>query len=302
MQTYDYHNPVLKDEAIAGMRIRPGGLYVDATFGGGGHSRQILGLLDKKGKLIAFDQDADALKNAPDDDRLLLLRQNFKFLKNNLLYHGYDQVDGILADLGVSSHQFDGQGRGFSFRFPATLDMRMNQNAPKTAADVLNQYPEDKLIEIFKMYGEVQNAKKLVAALVEARKAQVFGPTDRFIQILKAHTPQKHENQYMAKVFQALRIEVNGELLALENLLLQGYEMLKPGGRLVVISYHSLEDRMVKNFIKTGNFEGKVETDFYGNRPVFFKAINNRVIVPAEEEIAKNNRARSAKLRIAEKI
>ena len=302
MQTINYHNPVLRDESVNGLNINPDGIYVDTTFGGGGHSRAILEKLGNKGKLIAFDQDKDAINNIPDDKRLLLLTQNFRYLKNNLLYHDIKKVDGILADLGVSSHQFDEKERGFSFRHDSALDMRMNNKSKRTAADVLNQYPEEKLISIFREYGEIPNAYKLVRQIVSERNKIKFKDTCQFTEAISGFVPKKTEHQYLAKVFQALRIEVNAELQVLKQLLLQSTEMLKPKGRLVIISYHSLEDRLVKNFIKTGNFDGNVEKDLYGNFHTPFKQINKKVIVPNDEEISLNNRARSAKLRIAEKL
>lgn len=302
MTKIEYHNPVLKDESVDGLNIKPEGVYVDVTFGGGGHSRAILEKLGKKGRLFAFDQDADTEPNVPNDKRFLLLQQNFRFLKNNLNYHGFEKVDGVLADLGVSSHQFNEGDRGFSFRFSGKLDMRMNQNGGLTAADVLQKYPQEDLLKIFKEYGEVNNAKKLVQVIMSSRNAGGFDSIEAFTKAIGGLVPKKNENQYLAKVFQALRIEVNNELGVLKSMLQQAAELLDSGGRLSVISYHSLEDRLVKNFFKTGNFEGKVESDLYGNVPTVFKIINRKVIVPGDKEIKENNRARSAKLRIAEKI
>ncbi len=302
MQKINYHNAVLKNEAIEGLNIKANGVYVDVTFGGGGHSRAILQKLGDNGTLISFDQDDDAKQNVPDDSRLIFLKQNFKYLKNNLRYQGFKKVDGILADLGVSSHQFDEEGRGFSFRFQGNLDMRMNMLAKRTAADILNQYTEEKLTGIFKTYGEVRNAGLLTHKIIEERNRKHFNDINRFAGLLQQLAPKKAENQYMARVFQALRIEVNSELQALKQMLLQCIEVLKPTGRLVVISYHSLEDRLVKNLIKAGNFEGKQQKDFYGNIYTPLKAVNKRIITPGEEEIKNNNRARSARMRIAEKV
>lgn len=298
----NYHVPVMLQPCIDGLNIKPDGVYVDVTFGGGGHSKEILKHLGKNGTLIAFDQDADAQANIPADDRLIFIDQNFGFLKNNLRLKGFKQVDGILADLGVSSHQFDIPERGFSIRFNADLDMRMDKNGQLTAAEVLNTYPEDKLHKIFGIYGEVKNAKSLARAIVTARLDAPFTDINSFKTAIASYIPKGKENKYLAQVFQALRIEVNAEIQVLENFLQQAAEVLKPGGHLVVMSYHSLEDRPVKNFMAKGKFQGEVEKDFFGNQQKPFNVITRKAIVATDEEIAQNNRARSAKLRIAEKI
>ena len=295
-----YHVPVLLEESVSGLNIDPDGVYLDLTFGGGGHSREILKRL-KDGCLIGFDQDADALANVPDDDRFIFVNHNFRYLRNFLRYCGYDEADGILADLGVSSHEFDEAGRGFSFRFDAELDMRMNQRNRLKATDTLNTYSEEDLMRIFRNYGEVDNAKRLVDLIVKARAEKMITRSEEFLQVIAPCVPKQKEKKYLAQVYQALRIEVNGELEALEDMLKEAERALRPGGRLVVITYHSLEDRIVKNFLKSGNFEGKVEKDFYGHVKRNFELVNRKVIVPSEEEIEKNPRARSAKLRIAEK-
>ena len=295
-----YHVPVLLEESVSGLNIDPDGVYLDLTFGGGGHSREILKRL-KDGCLIGFDQDADALANVPDDDRFIFVNHNFRYLRNFLRYCGYDEADGILADLGVSSHEFDEAGRGFSFRFDAELDMRMNQRSRLKATDILNTYSEEDLTRIFRNYGEVDNAKRLVDLIVKARAEKMITRSEDFLQVIAPCVPKQKEKKYLAQVYQALRIEVTGELEALEDMLKEAERALRPGGRLVVITYHSLEDRIVKNFLKSGNFEGKVEKDFYGHVKRNFELVNRKVIVPSEEEIEKNPRARSAKLRIAEK-
>ncbi len=297
-----YHVPVLLKECIEGLNIKPDGVYVDVTFGGGGHSKEILKNLGKDGVLIAFDQDPDAQRNKIDDPRFLFVDQNFSFLKNNLRLLGYKQVDGILADLGVSSHQFNEPSRGFSTRFEADLDMRMDKQRPLTAAIVLNTYPEDKLHKIFGIYGEVKNAKSLARAISTARMDQPISTLADFKNAIANHIPKGKENKYMAQVFQALRIEVNAEIEVLENFLEQSAAVLKPGGRLVVMSYHSLEDRPVKSFIAKGKFRGEVEKDFFGNEQKPYKIITRKAIVASDEELAMNSRARSAKLRIGEKI
>ncbi|MGE4585852.1 MAG: 16S rRNA (cytosine(1402)-N(4))-methyltransferase RsmH [Mangrovibacterium sp.] len=295
-----YHIPALLKESIDGLHIRGEGDYVDVTFGGGGHSRAILEKLSS-GRLFAFDQDADAAANIPDDPRFYFVRHNFRYLRNFLRYAGLKSVDGILADLGVSFHDFDRADRGFSFRFPGELDMRMNRNAGLTAADLVNQYPEDELVRIFREYGEIGNARRLARQLLGAREKEQLTTIGQFREIIAPCVPKKQENKYMARVFQALRIETNGELEVLKDFLLQSVELLKPGGRLVVITYHSLEDRLVKNFMRAGNFEGKAEKDFYGQVKTVLRPVNRKVIVPDGKEIALNPRARSAKLRIAEK-
>lgn len=298
----NYHVPVLLESCMEGLNIKPDGVYVDVTFGGGGHSREILKRLNKDGVLIAFDQDPDAQRNKIDDPRFLFVDQNFAFLKNNLRLLGFKQVDGILADLGVSSHQFNEPERGFSTRFESSLDMRMDKQGDLTAADVINKYTEEELHKIFGIYGEVKNAKSLAKAIVTARmNAPVLTLAD-FKKAIAAHIPKGKENKYMAQVFQALRIEVNGEIKVLESFLEQTADVLKPGGRLVVISYHSLEDRPVKNFLAKGKFKGEVEKDFYGNQQKPFEVITRKAIVAEEEELARNSRARSAKLRIGEKL
>ncbi|WP_432713107.1 16S rRNA (cytosine(1402)-N(4))-methyltransferase RsmH [Pedobacter sp.] len=298
----DYHVPVLLEACIGGLNIKPNGVYVDVTFGGGGHSKEILKKLNKDGILIAFDQDPDAQRNKIDDPRFLFVDQNFAFLKNNLRLLGFKQVDGILADLGVSSHQFNEPERGFSTRFESTLDMRMDKQGVLTAADVLNKYAEEDLHKIFGIYGEVKNAKSLARAIVTARMTAPVLTLADFKKAIASHIPKGKENKYMAQVFQALRIEVNGEIKVLESFLEQTAEVLKPGGRLVVMSYHSLEDRPVKNFLAKGKFKGEVEKDFFGNHQKPFTVISRKAIVAEEEELAKNSRARSAKLRIGERL
>jgi len=296
-----YHTPVLLKESIDGLQIKPQGIYVDVTFGGGGHSHEILKKINK-GKLVAFDQDDDALQNLIDDERFVFVNHNFRFLKNFLKYHGFEKVDGILADLGVSSHHFDQPERGFSFRYDGELDMRMNRSAEVSAKDIINQYPEQELAKIFWEYGELKISRKLAKAIVNNRTDKEINTIKSFTDLLMPFIPKHAEHKFLAKIFQALRIEVNREMDFLKEMLLQTAEVIKPGGRLVVITYHSLEDRLVKNFIKHGKFEGEAEKDFYGRTSVPFKAINRKVIVPDEKEIAENNRARSAKLRIAERL
>ncbi|HEY9113246.1 MAG TPA: 16S rRNA (cytosine(1402)-N(4))-methyltransferase RsmH [Bacteroidales bacterium] len=296
-----YHDPVLLQKSVEGLNIRQGGTYVDVTFGGGGHSRLILEMLGA-GKLFAFDQDSDAVSNKIDDPRFVFINQNFKYLKNFLYLNQIQSVDGILADLGVSSHQFDMPERGFSTRFSAPLDMRMNKNQPFTAAILVNTYSEEKLNNVLKFYGELKNSFQLTKAIISKREIAPINTTGELVAAVEKCFPPHKQNKFLAMVFQALRIEVNDELGVLKEMLTQSLEMLNVGGRLVVISYHSLEDRLVKNFIKTGNFEGILEKDFYGNPLVSFKAINTKPIIPEEEEVKRNGRARSAKLRIAEKI
>lgn len=296
-----YHNPVLLKESVEGLNIKSDGLYVDVTYGGGGHSREILKHLTT-GKLYAFDQDDDAFANRITDEKLILIKQNFRYMKNFLKMYNALPVDGILADLGVSSHQFDEGTRGFSTRFEGVLDMRMDQSGKETAADIINHYEEQALIKIFSEYGEVENSKRLAACIVKERAVKPIKTTEELKQAITSCTPKMKPQQYLAKVFQALRIAVNRELDVLQEFLMQCTEVLKPGGRLAVISYHSLEDRLVKNFIRSGNFEGKVEQDFYGNKLVNFKAVNRQIITPSEAELTDNSRSRSAKLRIAEKL
>lgn len=297
-----YHTPALLNESVDGLNIRPDGVYVDVTFGGGGHSREILKRLGKRGRLIAFDQDRDAAKNVPDDPRFVFVRSNFRFLRNFLRYHNVDAVDGFLADLGVSFHHFDDPGRGFSFRFEGALDMRMNRDAGMTAADILNEYPEERLSDLLYRYGELRNARGIAKAVVLFRQDREINTTDDLLSILEPFTRRDREKKVLAQAFQALRIEVNGEMNALMEMLEQALLSLKPGGRLSVISYHSLEDRLVKNFFRTGNFEGELVKDFYGNVETPFTLINRKVIVPSEEEQLSNPRSRSAKLRVAERL
>jgi 16S rRNA (cytosine1402-N4)-methyltransferase len=296
-----YHIPALLDESIEGLNIRPDGIYVDVTFGGGGHSMEILKRL-RTGKLIAFDQDEDASLNAPDDQRLIFLEQNFRFLKNNLMFNGIKSIDGLIADLGVSFHQFDEPGRGFTFRHDAPLDMRMNKKGTLTAATLIQTMDESLLADIFYNYGELTNSRKIARNIVEARSKKPVTSAGDLISSIEKLAPPRQENKFYAKVFQALRIAVNHEIDFLKEMLLQALEMLNAGGRLVVITYHSLEDRVVKNFMRTGNFEGIVKKDFYGNPETPFRMLTKKGVTPGEEEIARNNRSRSAKLRIAEKI
>lgn len=296
----EYHLPVLLEESIQGLDIKKNGVYVDVTFGGGGHSSLILKQLGEEGQLIGFDQDADALQNTIQDDRLKIQPHNFRYLKRYLRLDGVGQVDGILADLGVSSFQINTPDRGFSFRFDADLDMRMDRKVKKDAANIINKYRADELQKVFGTYGEVRNAKSLAQAIIEARKMSPIKTTSKFLDVIGPWI-RGDRNRYLAQVFQALRIEVNDEMGALEDFFKDAIDVLAPGGRLVVISYHSLEDRMAKNFMKTGNAEGKVEKDFYGNINRPFKVITKKPIYPSEEELTINSRARSAKMRIAEK-
>lgn len=296
-----YHVPVLLDESIDGMNLKPGGVYVDVTFGGGGHSKEILRRMDPDSRLFSFDQDEDAEQNIVDDKRFTFIRSNFRYLHNFLRYHQVEGVDAILADLGVSSHHFDDSERGFSFRFDGNLDMRMNKRAGKTAADIINTYDEEQLSGLFYLYGELKNSRKLASVLVKARAQAPITSIGSFLEIVKPLFGREREKKELAKVFQALRIEVNQEMEALKEMLHAATDALNPGGRLVVITYHSLEDRIVKNLMKTGNIEGKAEQDFFGNIQTPFKLINNKVIIPTTEEQAHNPRSRSAKLRIAEK-
>lgn len=311
-----YHVPVLLNESIDGLNIGEGGVFVDVTFGAGGHSRGILSRLDANGHLYSFDQDADAEQNiylkGPDggmsaeqsavEGKFTFVRSNFRYLKNFMRYYGVEQIDGLLADLGVSSHHFDDSERGFSFRFEGKLDMRMNQRAGATAADVVNEYDEKALADIFYLYGELKNARKIASLLVNARKNKKIETIGEFLEIIKPLFGRDREKKELAKVFQALRIEVNHEMDALKEMLRSATELLRPGGRLVVITYHSLEDRIVKNLMKTGNVEGREDKDFFGRVNTPFHLINNKVIVPTQEEQERNPRSRSAKLRIAEKI
>ncbi|MCQ2143597.1 MAG: 16S rRNA (cytosine(1402)-N(4))-methyltransferase RsmH [Bacteroidales bacterium] len=299
----EYHNPVLLNESVTALvSDNASGIYADATFGGGGHSREILSRLTQAGRLLAFDRDSDALENKPDDGRLVLIHNNFRFIHNFVLCEGYREgIDGILADLGVSSHQFDTADRGFSFRFDAPLDMRMNREARLTAAEVVNSYSQEDLARILWLYGEVDSARRMAALIVKAREAKRIETTAELDKVLEPVLPKFAEHKELARVYQALRIEVNEEMKSLEKFLTGAARSLRPGGRLVVITYHSLEDRMVKNFIKSGNVEGKDQRDIYGRTHAPLSAVNRKPILPTEEEIASNTRARSAKLRIAVK-
>lgn len=301
MTMMEYHNPVLLKETVDGLNIKPDGVYVDVTFGGGGHSREIMERLGPNGKLFAFDQDEDAQNNVIDDDRFMLIPENFRFIKRYLRFYGVKEVDGILGDLGVSSHQFDVAERGFSTRFEADLDMRMSQKNEMNAARVINEYSEIELRKMFSEYGELRNAAALAGTIVSARKEGTITSTEQLKKVLGRFLPAHKSNKILAQIYQAIRIEVNQEIEALKDFLLQSEELLKSGGRLSVISYHSLEDRLVKRFVRNGMFEGEPERDIFGNFEVPFKIIE-KLIVPTEEEIAQNNRARSAKLRVAEKL
>ena len=296
-----YHTPVLLDESITALDLKEDGIYVDATFGGGGHSREILRRLGPKGTLISFDRDTDAIKNAPDDKRLILVHNNFRFIENFVHYNGFQQVDGILADLGVSSHQFDSGERGFSFRFDAPLDMRMNRLAKRNAADIINTYEQDELARIFKIYGELDKPYKVAELVCSARNRKPIATTGELSKVVERMYNTNTEHKFLAKLYQALRIEVNMEMQSLEEFLKGAYSVLAPGGVLSVITYHSLEDRMVKNFMKTGNTAGDVNKDFYGRIETPFEIITRKPIVPTEEEISRNTRSRSAKLRVAAK-
>ncbi|MFT4221580.1 16S rRNA (cytosine(1402)-N(4))-methyltransferase RsmH [Dysgonomonas sp.] len=299
-----YHTPVLLHESVDGMNIRTDSVCVDVTFGGGGHSKEILSRLGNKGHLYGFDQDEDAISNIPRDERFTFVRSNFRHLKNFIKYHGEDKVDAILADLGVSSHHFDDEDRGFSFRFEdSDLDMRMNRKGNKTAAQILNNYSEEQLANIFYLYGELKQSRRMASIIVKTRKEKPYKKTSDLLDTLSQFVGRgEKEKKVLAQAFQALRIEVNEEMETLKEMLEQSLDILKTGGRLVVITYHSLEDRLVKNFLKTGNFEGKIEKDIFGNFETPFRLINNKVIVPSKEEEERNPRSRSAKLRIAEKI
>lgn len=301
MMLMEYHNPVLLKETVDGLNINPDGVYVDVTFGGGGHSKEILKRLGEKGRLFAFDQDQDALKNTIDDSRFTLINENFRYIKRFLRFYGVKQVDGVLADFGVSSHQFDVAERGFSTRFEADLDMRMNQQNTLSAFHVVNNYDEEQLKQVFLQYGELRAAPAMARLIVEYRTNEAIVTSEQLKKVLAKFLPPKHENKVLAQIYQAIRIEVNQEIEALKEFLLQTPELLKVNGRLSLISYHSLEDRLVKRFIRNGLFEGEPERDMYGNFEVPLKKING-LIVPSKEEISRNNRARSAKLRIAEKI
>lgn len=296
-----YHVPVLLKESVDGLDIQPSGVYVDVTFGGGGHSREILSRLGPEGRLFGFDQDADAEANIIGDPRFTFVRSNFKFLKNWMRYYGVEHIDGLIADLGVSSHHFDDAERGFSFRFDAPLDMRMNKREGITAAELLNTLPEEPMANMFYLYGELRNSRRIAAAIVKARAEKPIRTTQDLIDATAPLFKREREKKDMAKMFQALRIEVNNELAALSSMLDATVDMVRPGGRLSVITYHSLEDRLVKCFIRSGNTGGEVEKDFYGRTQTRFKAVNNKVITPDAEEIGANPRSRSAKLRIAER-
>ncbi|MBR4130543.1 MAG: 16S rRNA (cytosine(1402)-N(4))-methyltransferase RsmH [Bacteroidaceae bacterium] len=300
----EYHVPVLLKETVDGLDIQPGGIYIDLTFGGGGHSREILRRLKGTGHLYSFDQDEDALLNAKElegEGNFTFIRSNFRFLKNWMLYYGHEQVDGILADLGVSSHHFDEEERGFSFRFDAPLDMRMNQKASLTAKKIVEEYSEEQLSDILYLYGELKNSRRIASAIVKARQQKPITTTTELVEVLKPLMGYDREKKDLARVFQALRIEVNGEMIALRQMLDAAPELLKAGGRLSILTYHSLEDRMVKNIVKAGNAEGKVETDLFGRSNAPLEAVNRSVITPSEEEQQSNPRSRSAKLRVARK-
>ena len=297
-----YHIPVLCDQTIDLLQINPEGTYVDVTFGGGGHSRAIMRRLGEVGRLLGFDQDMDAYNNRIDDARFIFVRSNFRYLSNFLRYHAIDGVDGILADLGVSSHHFDDQTRGFSFRFDGNLDMRMNQHAGKSAADVVNTYSEEALADVFYLYGELKSARKIARAIVNNRSKSAITEVQDLLRVLQPYVGRDKEKKELAQIFQALRIELNDEMVALQKLLQSSLEALKPGGRMAVLTYHSLEDRLVKNFFRSGNLEGKIEKDFYGNVLSPWKLVNNKVIVADEQELTQNPRSRSAKLRVAEKV
>lgn len=297
----EYHNPVLLKESVDGLNIKPDGIYVDVTFGGGGHSREILSRLGEKGRLYAFDQDEDALENAIDDPRFTLINENFRFIKRFLRFHGVKKVDGILGDFGVSSHQFNVAERGFSTRFEAKLDMRMSQKSSLSAYEVINEYDHEQLKKIFFEYADLRNASKIAAEIIKAREVAPIESGDQLKEVLKPFLFKEKEHKILAQIYQAIRIEVNQEIEALKEFLLQTEELLDKGGRLSLISYHSLEDRLVKRYIRSGLFEGEPEKDFYGNISVPFKKVKG-LIVPSAEEIYKNNRARSAKLRIAVRL
>ncbi len=297
-----YHIPALLEETISGLNISPDGVYVDATFGGGGHSRGIVVHLGQSGHLYSFDQDEDAVGNAFDDSRFTIVYSNFRFLSNFMRYYDVDGVDGVLADLGVSFHHFDDKERGFSFRWEGALDMRMNRKSSLTAAKILATYSEEQIADVFYLYGELKNSRRLASAIVKARNEFSVDTVERLLSVVKPFINPKQEKKELAQLFQALRIEVNGEIDALKSFLQQALKVLKPGGRLVVITYHSLEDRLVKNFMKSGNLRGDVEKDFYGRMLSPLKLLNSKPIVPTDEEIERNPRSRSAKLRIAEKL
>jgi 16S rRNA (cytosine1402-N4)-methyltransferase len=297
-----YHRPVLLNESIEGLNINPKGIYVDLTFGGGGHSRLVLENLGKKGRLFTFDQDPDAQQNLTNDKRLIFIQANFRYMRNFLRYHKISKVDGILADLGISSYQIDQPERGFSFRTESELDMRMNPSSRKSALNVLNEYPEDDLYRIFREYGELKSLGRIVRAIIIARETETIKSSTQLENVLGDVVPTHTRSKFLAKIYQAIRIEVNDEVDALKEMLVQTAGCMNPGGRLVVITYHSLEDRLVKNYIKAGNLEGEIKKDFYGQPESCWKMINRKVITPAEAELEENRRSRSAKLRIAEKV
>ena len=298
----EYHTSVLLDESVSALISSASGIYADVTFGGGGHTSEILRSLSPEGRVIAFDRDSEAIANKPDDSRLTLIRSDFRWIHNHILHQGYKEgIDGVLADLGVSSHQFDTAERGFSFRYEAPLDMRMNQEATLNAADIVNTYEQEDLEKILRLYGEVDNSRRIAQLICKARETSAIQTTSDLGKAIESALPKFAEHKFLAKVYQALRIEVNQEMKSLEKFLSGAAKALKPGGRMVIITYHSLEDRMVKNFIKAGNIEGKIEKDFYGNAKTPLKSVNKKPILPQESEIAANTRARSAKLRIAEK-
>ena len=303
MMELAYHIPALLNETVEGLEILPDGVYADLTFGGGGHSRAILSHLSDNGKLYGFDQDIDAYANRIDDKRFTFVYSNFRYLSNFMRYYGEEQIDGIVADLGVSFHHFDDEKRGFSFRFEeGELDMRMNRNSSLTARDILNTYTEERLADIFFLFGEMKNSRRVASEIVKARASRSFATTDDFLKVVSKFIKPTQEKKELAQLFQALRIEVNNEIDVLKSMLSQSLKVLKPGGRIAVLTYHSLEDRIVKNYFKTGNISGKVEKDFFGRIDTPFRLVNNKVIVPSDEEIERNPRSRSAKLRIAEKL
>lgn len=303
MMELAYHIPALLNETVEGLEILPDGVYADLTFGGGGHSRAILSHLSDNGKLYGFDQDIDAYANRIDDKRFTFVYSNFRYLSNFMRYYGEEQIDGIVADLGVSFHHFDDETRGFSFRFEeGELDMRMNRNSSLTARDILNTYTEERLADIFFLFGEMKNSRRVASEIVKARASRPFATTDDFLKVVSKFIKPTQEKKELAQLFQALRIEVNNEIDVLKSMLSQSLKVLKPGGRIAVLTYHSLEDRIVKNYFKTGNISGKVEKDFFGRIDTPFRLVNNKVIVPSDEEIERNPRSRSAKLRIAEKL
>ena len=302
MSIETYHIPVMLEECIEGLDIKPGGVYVDLTMGGGGHTSEILRHLGPDGHLYSFDQDPDAQANAPQDERFTFVASNFRFLRGAMRLRGVEQVDGILADLGVSSHHFDAKHRGFSFRGEAPLDMRMNTRSKRTAADIVNTYDKEALAKIFSDYGELDTTWKIANCIERARNIQPIETTAELVEAVKPCTPPKDEAKFLTKLFQALRIELNGEMEALRMALEQSLKILRPGGRLVIMSYHSLEDRIVKNFMRSGNAEGRIEKDFFGNSTSCLKVITRKAIAPSQEEVERNPRSRSAKLRIAEKL